>query len=300
MPLPDGKRSGVVLHGRDQELAELRDLVDGCRAGRGAALVLLAGTGLGASTMVAATRAFAADFRTRGVAGVEVEAELPGAALDRLLDRPANDEAAADGHELRRALTTGDVPTLCWVDGAHTLDRSSLAALGHLARRLTDLPLLMLFTCAPGSDAALVLAGLPTLVVRPLDDTAARHVLRDRTPEQLPPDLAGELVALASGVPRALVDLVDALTPGQLCGTEPPPEALPRTAPTGPPCAARSPHCRQRPGSSCSWWPKTCARISTRCCAPAPDSASTGLRGGRRPQPGWSSSTAAPCARRTN
>lgn len=225
MPLPDGKRSGVVLHGRDQELAELRELVERCRAGRGAALVLLADAGLGASALVAATRALATGFRTRGVAGIAAEAELPGAAIDRLLGEPAPDHLAV-GHELRRALTVGDEPTLCWVDGAHALDRRSLEELGRLARRLTG-PLLMLFTCAPGGDAEPTLAGLPTLVLRPLDDTAARRVLRDRAPDELPPDLAGELVALASGVPRALIDLVDSLTPGQLCGTEPPPEALP-------------------------------------------------------------------------
>jgi len=109
------------------------------------------------------------------------------------------------------------VPVLC-VDDAHELARvDDLLALAHELA---------------GTPAALLVAtegdtyGLPTVHLDPLDHAASLRVLRDLRPG-LPASLADELIALACGMPLALVELAAALTDDQLGGTTPAPEVLP-------------------------------------------------------------------------
>jgi len=61
----------------------------------------------------------------------------------------------------------------------------------------------------------------------PLDADASRELLADRLPDDLAGDVAGVLVAMGAGNPRALVELADSLTPQQRRGDAPPPVSLP-------------------------------------------------------------------------
>ncbi|MCD0448599.1 LuxR C-terminal-related transcriptional regulator [Actinocorallia sp. API 0066] len=215
------------VHGRDRELDLLDRLVVSARAGRGGALAVRSGPGLGRSTLLRwAARRASPDFRVLSVPGVRVEAELAGAALGRFL--PGGSDAPQDVHR-RLAELAADRPLLCVADDAHWMDAPSLNALAFTARRAESYPILMLFGASDGRLRGAGrdrLAAIPDLALPPLDDTAARLVLREGV-EGIPTELESVLVELAGGNPRALRELGRALTPGQLSGIDPPPVTLP-------------------------------------------------------------------------
>ncbi len=217
----------MTVHGRDRELDLLDELVAEARNGNGGALAVRSGPGLGRSTLLSwAARRAGADFRVLDLPGIRAEARLPRAGLGRIL--PAVPD---DLREVRCSLTAlaKDRPLLCVADDAHWLDRESLEALAYTARRVEDSPILILFAAhnehilTPERDR---LASIPSLSLSPLDDEASRRILRECT-EDLTEDLESNLVELAGGNPRALLELGQALTPAQLAGTEPPPATLP-------------------------------------------------------------------------
>ncbi|SEG69725.1 regulatory protein, luxR family [Thermomonospora echinospora] len=246
-----------VLHGRDEELAELRDLVSRTRRGRGGALAIVGGPGLGKTALLDAAAGEAGpDFRVIGTRGVRGEARFALAGLHRMLrpvaawlDRlPAEQAAAlafltdagaeppAEPFALCRAVygllseLGRDGPLLCRIDDAHWLDRPSLEALTFAARRLTAQPVLVLFASRSerGAYAELdCLADIRSLRLGPVGAGDALAVLRDRTAGCCG-DTATELLELAAGNPLALVELAAELTPEQLAGQAPPPAALPR------------------------------------------------------------------------
>ncbi|GAA3228077.1 helix-turn-helix transcriptional regulator [Actinocorallia longicatena] len=210
----------MAIHGRDREMGVLDDLIVRARTGRGGALALRAGPGLGRSALLHWTARRATGFRVLSVRGVAAETALPYAALGRLL--PAVPASLTDLHDqLAEAARTR--PVLCVIDDTSQLDAPSLAALAYAARRSAGQRLVVLFGAPDEPDA---LTELPELPLGPLDAQASHRVLAGIA-DGIPDDLSAALVDLACGVPRALVDLGGALTPGQLSGREPPPVTLP-------------------------------------------------------------------------
>ncbi|MBW8482126.1 helix-turn-helix transcriptional regulator [Actinomadura parmotrematis] len=221
--MPGSGVSGRVLHGRERELGVLAALLDGARAGHGGALVVTAPPGSGRSALL---RAVPADgMRVLDTAGVAAERWLPYAGLHRLLHpaRPPSRTPFAACSALTGA--AAERPLLCRVDDADLLDADSLAALAFTARRLRDVPAVLLFASADPVPPCL--ADLPRLPLPPLDDEAALHVLHSATGGTLGVDLAVELADLAEGSPLALTELASSLTLEQLAGTAPPPAAAP-------------------------------------------------------------------------
>jgi hypothetical protein len=178
--------SGVAeLLGRDGELAQLYDLIDGIGR-RGGALVVRGEAGIGKSTLLDAA---AARARERGVTvvsatGIASEARFAFAGLRELL-LPFLD--ARDG--LPRALETavglgeGDAPDsflvglaalgllteteakrplLFLVEDAQWLDAPSLDVLGFVARRLELEPVIVLFAVREGIASAVDEWGSPS------------------------------------------------------------------------------------------------------------------------------------------
>ncbi len=220
----------MAVHGRDRELDLLDELVMRARTGRGGALAVRSGPGLGRSTLLRwAARRASTGFRVLSVPGVRAEAGIAGAGVGRILPGTPDDPCA-----VRRSLTelAQDRPVLCIADDAHWLDRESLDALAYAARRVDGEPILMLFAAhnehilTPERDR---LAAIPSLSLPPLSDETSRRVLRECAPD-IPGELESVLVELAGGNPRALLELGRSLTPGQLSGTEPPPPTLPATS----------------------------------------------------------------------
>ncbi|HEU5474456.1 MAG TPA: LuxR C-terminal-related transcriptional regulator [Actinophytocola sp.] len=253
MVATNGVTSSVpaVLRGREKELATLHDALTRARNGYGTALVVLAESGMGKTTLLDALRPVTTDFLTLETAGIATEAALPLSGLHRLLqplaDRvrmlpgsyartlvpviaegavPSEDTFAlhAAVHRLL-ADTAGAIPLLCRADDVHRMDRLSVDALTFAARRLAGDPVVVLFTSRV--DDGDLLSGIPRLPLSPLNLMASQQVLLDRLDHGLPGGLVEDLVELASGNPLALVELADALTVEQLSGEVPGPDALP-------------------------------------------------------------------------
>lgn len=245
------------LRGRDGESDALCALVDRTRAGSGGCLLLVGGPGMGKTALLDLAAAHAAGedttdstgwgalvLRARGVRG---ETHLPYAGLHALL-RPIADRIDAlptkTAAVLAEALETGAgagglaLPAALWsllqavgrpvllcVDDLQWLDVPSREAVLFVARRAAASPVAVLLASAEPDVAP---GDLPTLPLPVLDGQAARQVLDDLVPSGLPVDLRAALVRAGQGNPLALVELAGSLTPEQVNGTTPPPDAPPR------------------------------------------------------------------------
>ncbi|MCT9082904.1 helix-turn-helix transcriptional regulator [Streptomyces fulvoviolaceus] len=233
--MPRSTAAGLV--GRDRELELLRSYVDQV-LGRGGVLLLSGEPGVGKSVLLdaAATAATAAGALVLRSAGVEFLADLSFSGLNHVLEPllherdgldPAHREAltvalgAGDGAPVDRLVVYGAVlallrraantrPVLLVVDDLQWVDRASAAALAFVARRLTASRVGLLAASRPGFESFFERAGLPELIVSPLDDRAAADLVGTRFPL-----LAGQelrrVLAHAQGNPLALLELPAAL-----------------------------------------------------------------------------------------
>ncbi|SFC21573.1 helix-turn-helix transcriptional regulator [Micromonospora sediminimaris] len=237
----------AVLRGRQAECREIRSLL---AAPAGKALLLHGEPGSGRSTLLAYAHRHGRGRRLLAAAGLPDEAMLPYAGLQRLLDPVLDGIGALPERQrevLRRAVAgegcrdqdqlvlshavlgllaeaAHDGPLLCTMDDLDVGDAPTARLLTLVARRLPQLPVVLLLTAGSdrGADA------IPGRRLLPLDEPDSHALLAARRPGPPPPGpvLAG-LSALAAGNPRALVDLADSLTHGQWRGVEP----LPTTPP---------------------------------------------------------------------
>ncbi|MFD7922659.1 AAA family ATPase [Streptomyces sp. NPDC059740] len=246
---PGRRATARPLPGRRRETRAVTDAVAAARAGNGTAVVVVGEAGMGKSTLLARAADAAGDALRCAITGAAPERDLPLAALHRLLlplrshlpDLPRS--AAAPLHEVLAgrppqagefgaalallhlfARATRNRPLVWSVDDAHQVDDASLRVLAVAARRLTDLPVLMLLATEPGGPAVTALEGLPTVGLAPLTPAAATELLAARVRAD-PLVLAG-LADLAGGNPLALTELA------ALAGRAPAavPQALPGTS----------------------------------------------------------------------
>jgi DNA-binding CsgD family transcriptional regulator len=207
----------MTLVERDCELAAIHEALAEAVGGRGMTALVEGPPGIGKTAVLAAARehALRLGVRTLTSVGGELEQDLPFAIVRQLFEPPLRAAPAARsaellagaaglaapvfGHRDRSAETAhGDVvyglywlcanlaesgPLLLVVDDVHWADGASLRFLSHLARRIADLPILLLLAGRPGQ----VLDGL---VGTALGGTAPR-VIRLR---QLSDEAVGVLV----------------------------------------------------------------------------------------------------------
>ncbi|ADB53995.1 helix-turn-helix transcriptional regulator [Conexibacter woesei] len=213
---------------RDRELAEIGGAIADARAGRGRLLLVEGAAGSGKSTLVRAARERAAQdgLRVLRAAAGEFEREyafgcvrqlfepflhgLPGPERARLLAgaaapaewivAPAGDapsaERTAAGFAALNAIywlisnVAEAAPLLIAVDDVHWADDASIQALGHLGRRIEDLPIALVVALRPeepDAPAALIdglraVAGDSRVVPRPLSEAAVSALVRAHTP----------------------------------------------------------------------------------------------------------------------
>jgi DNA-binding CsgD family transcriptional regulator len=237
--------SGPLI-GRAEERAAIDRLLADARAGRSGVLVLSGAPGVGKSALLASAIDLAGGMRVLQVVGVETEIDLAFAGLDQLV-RPVLEAAerlpARQADALLGALGRGDhvsqdrflvgaatlsllseaaedAPLLCVVDDAQWLDRPSVEALAFAGRRLEAEGIALLAATREGGWA-----GLPELPVAGLGPDDAAELLHE-TAGQIAPDVCARLVEETAGNPLALLELVGALSPRQLEGTEPLPRKL--------------------------------------------------------------------------
>jgi DNA-binding CsgD family transcriptional regulator len=246
-----------VLHGRDGERARIARLVDEAREGHGGALTVFGEAGTGKSALLSAiVDEHATRMRVLRTQGVESEAPLPFASLQRLLQplmpladrlpapqaralRVVFGEEAGEGSD--RFLTflaslsllaeaAEESPILVVVDDAHWLDDASAAALLFIARRLQQEPVALLFGAREGDVRAFDAGDLPALHLAGLDLQAVTALLRDETGAGVSAEVGAQLLASTDGNPLALTELPRVLSPEQLTGRAALPGRLPVTS----------------------------------------------------------------------
>ena len=197
----------------------------------------------------------AAGMTTLSVTGVEVESDLDFAGLHGLV-RPVEHDLArlpelqrgavaaalgiAPAGGADRFLVAAGVlsllsavadrgPLLCVIDDAQWLDVPSADALVFTARRVAAEGIAILFASREGELRRFDAAGLAELTLEGLDRDLAITLLQQSAPDA-PGHVRERLLAEAAGNPLALLELPAGLSPEQLSGQSPLPQALPLTA----------------------------------------------------------------------
>ncbi|MEU5259450.1 AAA family ATPase [Amycolatopsis sp. NPDC021455] len=226
----------MALRGRDTELKELRELVDGPEDRSG---VLIRGeAGVGKSALVAETAAAAsvAGLRVLRTTGAEAERNLAYAGLHQLLYpvRAGVAELPAPQRDALRTalgLATGTEPSVFLVglavltllaeeaaakplllvaEDVHWLDRASADVLAFVARRIENEPIVLVATLRDGAESPLLDAGLAPMALDRLPPDAAAELL-DAVAPRLVPAIRTRLLAEAAGLPLALTELPSAV-----------------------------------------------------------------------------------------
>jgi DNA-binding CsgD family transcriptional regulator len=217
---------------RRSERDALDQLVADVLAGESRVLVLRGEAGIGKSALLGYLGERVTGWHVVRAVGVESEMELPYSALHQLcvpildhLDRlpvPQRDalatvfgrsEGAAPDRFLVGLATLSlfaDVaerqPLACIVDDAQWLDHASALTLGFLARRLLAERIALVCAARTGIGDD-VLAGVPALPIRGLDDRDARSLLLDSVHGVLDADVCDQIIAESRGNPLALLEL---------------------------------------------------------------------------------------------
>ena len=220
---------------RESELDHIADALAGAADGRGSVLVVEGPAGIGKTRLVADARALAKlrGFGRLWAVGDELERAIPWAVVRQLVDRSisryrgavrktllagpagaaltalerAPDDAAEADAALARTLhalwwvaadLAAERPLLITIDDAQWADVPSLRFLAHLARRIADLPILLVLATRPPADRSGPLAEL----------AAARHGGR-LLPQPLSREATGELCSRedVAPAPEVLVAL---------------------------------------------------------------------------------------------
>jgi DNA-binding CsgD family transcriptional regulator len=248
-------RQAAYLVGRETEMNGIRAFLATARSD-GGALLLTGEPGVGKTELLnaASGEASAAGTRILRAAGIQFEAGMSFSGLNQVLlplldtlpqlatvHRDALNVALGFGVgvppsplvvsnaalvHLRQAATDG--PLLLILDDLPWLDRASAGVLSFVARRLDRSRVGLIGASRTGEEDFFDHAGLPEMVVEPLDDMASRQLLEIRFPD-LGVTARERILVEAQGNPLALLELPVALGPGVRAA----PNALPSTLPLG-------------------------------------------------------------------
>jgi DNA-binding CsgD family transcriptional regulator len=245
----------VALIERDGELGRIEALLAraGAATGRGAAVLVEGAPGIGKTTLLRAAADAATGLGVGALAahGGELERDLPFAIVRQLFEsrlRAASTELRADLLEGAAALAApvfdgpadgadpaamGTVvhglywlcsnlaeqgPLLISVDDVHWADEASLRFLSHLARRVADLPVLLILAgrAAPPDEvgaAARALSGVEPSLLRlaPLSDHGVAVLVREALSVDADEEFCRACAHATGGNPFLLVEALAAL-----------------------------------------------------------------------------------------
>ncbi|MEO6996675.1 MAG: AAA family ATPase [Terracoccus sp.] len=255
VPTAEAVASGGLWE-REREIGVLKELIADASAGAGRLALVEGVAGIGKSRLVgeAQTLAGAAGFQVLTARGGELEQQFPFGIARQLFERTLTDPqvrerwlsgaagAAAtvfgsvdetpDDSRVSFAALHGlywlavnasvDTPLLLVVDDLQWCDGSSLRFLDYLARRLDQLPVLVIVAArvgddAPqGSNAALswhLVADSASMTIRPaaLSDGAVFGLVREQLGRSPDPAFASECLRATTGNPLLLRELLRAL-----------------------------------------------------------------------------------------
>ncbi len=245
----------MTVHGRDTEQAAIASLFASAREGSGSSLVLVGEAGSGKSTLLAdaTVRAAASGMSIVATSGIESEAPLAFAALQRLLQplMPRLDAIAVPQAQALRvafgqeggdagdrflvfmgalsllASAADEAPILAVIDDAHWLDEASAAALHFVARRIGVEPVALLWAAREGDARRFDPADLPVMTLGGLDLAGVSAILAEETGSEVAPEVSALLLANTGGNPLAIRELPSVLTRQHLAGEAPLPPRLP-------------------------------------------------------------------------
>ncbi|WP_261570972.1 ATP-binding protein [Frankia gtarii] len=242
--------SGLIE--RDGELKRVEEVLASAVAGRGAALLVEGAAGIGKTVLLAAARDLAASrgVRVLSATGAELEREHAFGIVRQLLEpvlRRADRQQRAELFEGTAALaepvlmertdrtggTLGGIlyglywtcanladraPLLLAVDDVHWADDASLRFISYLARRMVDLPVLLLLAARPisnvGSDLVdSTLAGLrlETLRLDALSTDAVGELVREQLSADADDEFCRACAHASGGNPFLLTEALNAL-----------------------------------------------------------------------------------------
>ncbi len=249
LSLPTTRSAGSDLIERDEELGVLAVALARLEDRVGGVVTVTAPAGLGKTTLVehAIARATGAGLRVRTAAPGPQERHFAYGVMRTLLEAPLHD---ADDEERTRllegaavlagdlllrgtapgpdattsiahsmlwlctALTDGAAPLLLVIDDAHWADRPSLEVIGYLARRVSDVPVLIVLAFRPEvPEAASDLLSLigdgrfaESLRLRPLTVAGSAQLVRRSAPA-IPMDVCRRCHNAAHGNPWLVAEL---------------------------------------------------------------------------------------------
>ncbi|MFJ8357211.1 AAA family ATPase [Streptomyces sp. NPDC093984] len=238
-------RSGArtELIGRRDECQVLDDLLARARTGRSGVVVVRGEAGIGKTELLNHLLDRATGCRVVRAAGVQSEMELSYAGLHQLcapLLSHLDDLPEPQRNALRTAFgmqagdapdrflvslatlsllagAAGDEPLLCLVDDAQWLDRVSSQTLEFVARRLFAESVLLVLAVRESGPRE-ILADLPELPVRGLNERDSRRLLDSIVTGPLDSRVRDRVVAEARGNPLALLELPRGLTAVEMTG----------------------------------------------------------------------------------
>lgn len=238
---------------RDTELARLGELVTAAALGHGRCAAVVGPAGIGKSRVLHAARDIArqAGLRCLPARGGELEADYPYGVVRQLFEQPLRTMDSAEQATLltgaaRLAAPVLDLapgkrsadpfamvhglywlsvnlvsatPLMLLVDDLHWADEASLRFLAYLARRVADLPVLLLTGTRPTAtsrraellDALLTEPGTVELPLAPLSDDGIAWLVEARYGTPPDPEFSRACAAATAGNPFLCVTLVDAL-----------------------------------------------------------------------------------------
>lgn len=233
------------LYEREGEIVRFQELMHMVAAGTGALAVVEGAPGIGKTALLEAVRQRAAEqgFRTLTAIGGELEQDLPFGIVRQLFEpalsaaEPQVFEGAAgfaapvfDDDTAQSAGAGSAVHGLYWlcsdlaesaplllaVDDAHRADEASLRFFSHLARRIGDVPLLLLLAGRPriaNSTLVRALDGLDPVVVElgPLSDDAVSRLVRERMSPDAQDPFCHACARASGGNPFLLHEAITAL-----------------------------------------------------------------------------------------
>src|SRR3954452_1371327 len=244
-----------MLHGRDAERALVGELLEAARHSQSSVLIVRGDPGVGKTALLDDARDNAVDLQVLVARGVESESELPFAALHQLLGPVLGllpEIPPPQAHALGAALGLNEgrggehflvfagclsllaaaaekQPLLCIVDDAHWLDSASADALLFVARRLSSDGVAILVGIRESERGHLEARDLPSLTLGGVDAEAAAALLEQGAGLSAAPAVRERLIEQTGGNALALLELPRELTPAQMTGSEPLPDALPLT-----------------------------------------------------------------------
>lgn len=238
---------------REQELSQIEGLLAEARAGQGMTLLVEGAPGIGKTALLAAAHEEATQHRMRALVarGGELERELVFAIVRQLFEPHLRTASLAMSEDLLAGAaglatpalhggTAGDDaasmgtvvhglywlcsnladhgPLLLMVDDVHWADEASLRFVSHLARRITDLPALLILAGRPASPgetgaAARALSGVQPEILRlsPLSVNGVGVLVREALSREAEDDFCRACALASGGNPFLLVEALASL-----------------------------------------------------------------------------------------